>query len=126
MEKAVKILLVEDDAFIANLGSNALIKAGFDLVRVATAEEAVSSLKSRRPDIILLDLVLPGKDGFTLLSELKKDEENKDIPVMIISNLGSKEEMDRGLLLGAIAYYVKSNTMPEEIIRKIKEVLKIN
>jgi len=120
-----RILLIEDDAFIGNLASTNLAKAGLIFTHVTSAEEARREIEKSPPNLILLDLVLPGKDGFTFLEELKKDEKTKLIPVIIVSNLGSKEEINRGMLLGADTYFVKSNTMPDEIIRRIREKLKI-
>lgn len=86
-------------------------------------EEAMERLRSRRPDIILLDLLMPKKDGFSVLEEVKKSSEWRLIPVIVLSNLGGDAEIKRALELGADDYFVKSQHPIEEVIEKVKEYL---
>jgi len=118
-----KILLVEDESFLANLLSDYIKEQGVSLEQASTGEECLAKAKSSKPDIILLDIILPGIDGYEVLKQLKANPELSKIPVIFLSNLGGKEEIDRGLELGAADYLVKSSLVMEEIIKKIKEIL---
>jgi len=118
-----KILVVEDDKFLASAYRLKLTKAGFAPVIAGDGNEALELVKKELPDCILLDLVMPGKDGFTVLEELKKDERTKRIPVIVASNLGQKEDTDRAMKLGAVEFVIKSNMSLEELINKIKALL---
>ena len=88
------------------------------------AREARKILKDEKIDLILLDIILPDVDGFQLLDEFKKDDATKDIPVIIVSNLGQKEEIEKGKERGAVDYIIKSNTIPGEILKKVENILK--
>ena len=83
----------------------------------------MKKIKSEKPDLILLDLILPGIDGFEVLSQTKKDPEVSSIPVIILSNLGQKEDIERGLKLGATDYLIKAHFTPGEIIEKIRLII---
>ncbi len=115
-----KILVAEDDKFLANAYRIKLLKAGFTVEVVSDGNELLSKLDSFSPDLILLDLIMPVKDGFASLIELKKGE-YKNIPVIIASNLGQSEDVKKGLSMGAIDYIVKSDTSLEELIKKINK-----
>ena len=119
-----KILLVEDDRFLRELMSQKIVKMGEDLVVAVDGEEGVKKTKEEKPEIVLLDLMLPGIDGFGVLSQIKADPETADIPVIILSNLGQKEDIDRALKLGAADFLVKAHFTPQEIIDKIEQYLK--
>ena len=119
-----KILLVEDDRFLRELMSQKIVKMGDDLVVAVDGEEGVKKTKEEKPEIVLLDLMLPGIDGFGVLSQIKADPETSGIPVIILSNLGQKEDIDRALELGAADFLVKAHFTPQEIIEKIKQYLK--
>lgn len=118
-----KILLVEDESFLADLLSDYIKEQGVSLELALTGEDGLLKANSARPDIILLDIILPGIDGFEVLKQLKANTELSKIPVIILSNLGGKEEIERGLKLGAVDYLVKSSLVMEEITKKIKEIL---
>lgn len=121
---ATKILIVEDDKFLRELISQKLIKEGYNIVDAVDGEEGVKKAKEEKPDIILLDLILPGIDGFEVLSRIKEDKNTIAIPVIILSNLGQKEDIERGLKLGAVDYLIKAHFTPGEIIEKVKTILK--
>jgi two-component system, OmpR family, alkaline phosphatase synthesis response regulator PhoP len=121
-----KILVVEDDKFLDSAYRAKLTKTGFE-VRIATdGNEALRTLQSFTPDIILLDLVMPGKDGFATLEEIKKSDKLKHIPVIVASNLGQKEDLDKALALGAVDYIIKSDLSLDALISKILETLQAN
>lgn len=121
---AKKILIVEDDRFLRELIKRKLIGEGFEVSETVDGEEALKKVKEEKIDLILLDLILPSLDGFEVLSKIKEDPKLAPIPVIILSNLGQKEEVEKGLKLGAIDYMVKAHFTPGEIIEKIKAILR--
>lgn len=120
---AVTILVVEDDKFLRELISQKLVKEGFNIESAIDGEEGVKKAKELKPSIILLDLILPGIGGFEVLSKLKEDPETSAIPVIVLSNLGQKEDVEKGLKLGAADYLIKAYFTPGEIIEKVKTIL---
>ena len=125
MDKKKKyILVVEDDVFLAKIYKTKLSKEGFELSLAHDGEEALAQIKQKRPDLILLDLMMPKKDGFEVMEELAKDPECKKIPIIILSNLGQESDVERGLALGAKDYFVKANVSLNEIIKKITKHIK--
>jgi DNA-binding response OmpR family regulator len=118
-----KILIVEDDKFLRELIAKKLKNEGFDVVEAVDGEEGLKKIKEERPDLVLLDLILPGIDGFEVLARVKEDPNLAQIPVIILSNLGQREEVERGLKLGARDYLIKAHFTPGEIVEKIKNIL---
>lgn len=121
---AKKILIIEDDKFLRELIARKLEKEGYEALEAVDGEDGFKKIKTDKPDLILLDLILPGVDGFEVLSKTKEDITLAQIPVIILSNLGQKEDVDRGLKLGAIDYLIKAHFTPGEIIEKIANALK--
>jgi len=121
---AKKILIVEDDSFLRGLMSQKLTSNGFEILQATDGEEAIKKASTQELDLILLDLVLPNIDGFEVLSQLKENSATSKIPVIILSNLGQKEDIDKGFKLGAADYLIKAHFTPNEIIEKIKTILK--
>lgn len=119
-----KILIIEDDKFLRELIAQKLTKEGYEIFEAIDGEEGVKKVKTEKPDLILLDLILPGIDGFGVLAQIKKDLILAQIPVIILSNLGQKEDIEKGINLGAVDYLIKAHFTPNEIIDKIKTVLK--
>jgi len=119
-----KILIVEDDRFLRELIVRKLGDEGYEIHAAVDGEEAVKKIKEVKPDLVLLDLILPGIDGFEVLAKKREDPKLSAIPVIILSNLGQKDEVERGLNLGAIDYLIKAHFTPGEIVEKIKSVLK--
>jgi len=117
-----KILVVEDDRFLRKLLIDRLLEEGYSVDGAIDGEEGLEKLKKEKCDLILLDLILPGIDGFEVLSVLKRDENLAEIPVLILSNLGQKEEIERGLKLGAVDYIIKAHFTLDEIVEKIKKI----
>lgn len=120
---AAKILIVEDDKFLRELMTRKLNNEGFDLQEAIDGEEGLKKLETFKPDIILLDLILPGLDGFETLERIKDNPQTSEIPVLILSNLGQRDEIEKGLKLGAVDFMVKAHFTPEEIVGKIKSIL---
>ncbi len=115
-----KILIIEDDKFLRELIVKKVTNEGFRVVRAIDGEEGIKKIKEEKPDLVLLDLILPGIDGFEVLSHMKEDPALSSIPVIILSNLGQKEDIDRAMKLGATDYLIKAHFTPGEIIEKIK------
>lgn len=120
-----KILIVEDDKFLANAYRLKFTKSGFTVKLAMDGDEAIKELGSFTPDLIILDLIMPQKDGFMVLEDLSKNPKWKTIPVIVATNLEQKEDIDRAKSLGAVDYIVKSNVTIEEIINKVKHLLKL-
>ncbi len=118
-----KILIVEDDTFLAGIYANKFEREGFNVVLAVDGEAGLKSAKKELPDIILLDILLPKLDGFEVLQQLKADNALHDIPVVLLTNLGQKEDVDKGLKFGAADYLIKAHFMPAETVEKVKKVL---
>lgn len=122
----VLILVVEDENFLATVLKDNLVASGY-IVDIATnGEAAMGNIRTKTPSLILLDLLMPKKDGFYVLEELKKSSEWKHIPVIVLSNLGGDVEIARALEMGADDYFVKSQHPIEEVVSKIKEYIEGN
>ncbi|MEA3357209.1 MAG: response regulator [Patescibacteria group bacterium] len=118
-----KILVIEDEQFLRQLISRKLSSEGYTVVEALDGEDGLIKIKTERPDLVLLDLILPGINGFTVLSKVKNDPEISNIPIIILSNLGQDDDIDKGRKLGAVDYLIKTRFTPAEIIQKIKKFL---
>ena len=118
------ILIVEDDQFFRELLNKKLLSLGYSITEAANGEDGVNLTKQKKPDLIILDLLLPSIDGFEVLSKVKTNPETSSIPVIIVSNLGQQEDVERGLKLGASDYMIKSQFDVESIVAKIKSIIK--
>jgi len=116
-----KILMIEDDKFLRKIYRDKLTRAGFDFIEATNGEEGLNKVISESPDLVLLDLILPRKNGFDVLIEMKRNENTKKIPVIILSNLGQESDIKRGLELGAQDYLVKPEISLSEVVDKVKE-----
>jgi len=121
---AKKILIVEDDSFLQGLASTKLEKEGFAVTGASNSDEAMKVLAAETPDLILLDLVLPGTDGFGILKILRDTEKTKATPVIVFSNLSEDKDIKHAKDLGATDYMVKSNFTLDELADRIKGILK--
>ena len=119
-----QILLVEDDPFLIDIYKTKLKEARFEVEVVEEGDEVLPKLKEKIPDLLVLDIVLPHLDGWEILSKIKNTDSLKDLKIIILSNLGQRNEVERGLRLGAVKYLIKAHYTPTEIVEEIKEVLK--
>ncbi|MFA5070112.1 MAG: response regulator [Patescibacteria group bacterium] len=117
-----KILIIEDEAALLYAFKARLTVEGLNVLTASTAEEGFEIIKKEKPKLILLDLILPQMDGFSLLKKIKADRNFSQVPVIIISNLSKKENMEKSLNLGAQDYIVKSEFNLDTLIAKVKEV----
>lgn len=123
--KSVQVLLVEDDVFLASIYQKKFEMEGFKITAVDNGDKVLPEAKKKKPDIILLDILLPKRDGFSVLALLKTDNELKDIPVIMLTNLGQKDDVDKALAAGAVDYLIKAHFKPSEIVEKVKKILHI-
>lgn len=117
------IILIEDDPFIADIYLTKLREAGFEVEVVAGKGTFFQKLEEKKPDLILLDIVLPEINGWEILRKIKQNPELKDIKVVILSNLEQKAEIEKGLRLGAEKYLIKAHYTPSEVIEEVKKIL---
>jgi len=125
-EKKQTIMIVEDDSFVMDIYKTKLSQEGFAVVEAENGMEAIKKLKDVKPSLILLDIIMPYMDGLEVLKKIKENEETKNIPVILLTNLSQKEEVDKGMALGARDYLIKSHFTPSEVLEKIKSCLADN
>jgi DNA-binding response OmpR family regulator len=118
-----KILFVEDDEGFFNLFSAALSMRGYTIIHVADGSQAIEKTKLEKPDLVLLDIILPGMSGLDILKELKESEETKSIKVVMLTNFGTDENISRATELGSDDYLMKYNVVPSELPDKIASLL---
>jgi len=118
-----KVLVIEDDVFLAQLLTNRIAKVGVQVLRAADGEEGIKMIKQSRPDLVLLDLILPKKSGFELLEDMRSDPSTQGTPVIIVSNLGQESDVARGRELGAVEYFVKAKTSIDGLVERVKTIL---
>ena len=122
--KKHKVLIIEDDEFLRSLTAKRLEKEGYAVEVGVDGESGVAVAESKKPDLILLDLLLPGLDGFEVLKRVRSNEALKETPVIIFSNLGQKEDIERAKGLGANDFLIKANFTLDDVVGKIKSFLK--
>lgn len=124
-KKSILVLLIEDDTFLANIYKTKFEMERFKISIADNGEAGLEEAKKKRPDVILLDILLPKLDGFAVLEKLKADQSLKDVPVILLTNLGQKDDVEKGLELGASDYLIKAHFKPSEVVEKVRKVLKI-
>ncbi len=117
------ILVIEDDKFLRELLVRKLTSEGFDVASAIDAEASFAIIAQRIPDIILCDLILPGIDGYEILARIKADPKTANVPVVVLSNLGQKEDIDKAMALGAKDFMVKANFTLDEIVTKMRLIV---
>lgn len=119
-----KILIAEDEEILLNVLKDRFEAEGWDVSLAKDGVEAMESIKKSLPDLVLLDLVMPKKDGFEVLKEVRSNPEYKNLPIIIVlSNLGSDEDIKKALSLGANDYFVKTQHPMSEIVEKVKKYI---
>jgi DNA-binding response OmpR family regulator len=115
-----KILIAEDDSFLLLAVKDKLSRAGFDVITAVNGIEALEKMRSFKPDLVLLDLVMPQKGGFDTLEDVQRDKALKKIPIIILSNLGHESDVKKAEELGAVDYIVKANFSLKKVVEKVK------
>jgi DNA-binding response OmpR family regulator len=122
------ILLVEDDPFLIDIYATKFKEEGFSVKVANDGEEGLRKLREgeneEKIDLLVLDIVLPHVDGWEILKEIKANEKLKNLKIVILSNLGQKGEVEKGIKLGATKYLIKAHYTPSQVVNEIKEVLK--
>ena len=120
-EKNLHVLLVEDDTFLSNIYKTKFEMEGFKVSVAGDGEAGLADAKKKKPDIILLDILLPKLDGFLVLEKLKVDKALSSIPVILLTNLGQKDDVEKGIKLGAVDYLIKAHFKPSETVEKVRK-----
>lgn len=120
---AQKILFVEDDALIVKIYTARLTKDGYEVYTADNGEDGIKIALEKRPDLVVLDVMMPKVDGFGVLQKLRADANFAKIPILLYSNLAQEEELKRALAMGATEFIVKANISPTELVEKIKKYL---
>ena len=118
-----RILLAEDDRFLRKAAESALVRSGYTVVTAVDGDEALARARDSAPELVLLDLIMPGRNGFDVLHALKSDAATKAIPVIVLSNLGQEGDVQRALALGAVAYCIKANLSLQGLVRQVEGAL---
>lgn len=118
------ILFIEDEPSLQKLVGRFLQNEGYKVISALDGEAGLELTKKMKPDLILLDLIMPKKNGFEVLQDLKKDAETKNIPIIILTNLEGSSDVEKALSLGATTYLVKANYELDEVVKKIEGILK--
>lgn len=119
-----KVLLVEDDQFLRKMYSKKLQVAGFETEVAGDGEEGLAKMKSFKPNLVLMDVMMPKLNGLEATSKAKADPDIKDIPILVLTNLSSSEDAQTAVKRGAVGYLVKSEYTPSQIIEKVKNIIK--
>lgn len=118
-----KVLMIEEDHFLRKVYRDKLSKIGFEFLEATNGEEGLNKIIAEKPDLVILDLILPRKNGFDVLIDIKSNKNTQSIPVIILSNLGQESDIRRGLSLGAEDYLVKTEVSLSQVVDKVKEQL---
>lgn len=124
-DEKIQVLIVEDDEFLSGIYQKKFEMEGFKVIVATDGEKGLGEAKKKKPNLILLDILLPKLDGFAVLSKLKADPETKDIPVILLTNLGQKDDVDKGIEAGAADYLIKAHFKPSEVVEKARKVLQV-
>lgn len=114
-----KVIIVDDDELLRKLLTRKLKEEGYEVVLAVDGKEGVEKIKEGKPDLILMDIVMPNMDGFQAMEEIQKDESISHIPIVVVSNSGQPVEIDRAKKLGASDWLVKTEFDPQEVINKV-------
>jgi len=124
-DQKFKILMVEDNIFLRKLYRDKLTRAGFEFIEATNGVEGINKVLAEKPNLVILDLLLPRKNGFDVLSDIKNNPRTKKIPVIILSNLGQEIDIKEALALGAQEYLVKTEVRLSEVVYRIKKLLSV-
>ena len=119
------ILLAEPDEFLADIYKKNLALEGFEVLVVAGRERILKIAETKKPSLIVMEIILRDADGFSVLEELKSNKNTKNIPVIFLTKLGGREELSKGMSLGAVGFIIKQHFRPSELVDKIKKILSL-
>ncbi len=117
------ILIIEDDEFLANIYKSKFEVEGYKVQVENNGEDGYYAILKKKPTVVLLDVLLPGIDGFTILKRVKESKKTQHIPVILLTNLGDKKDVEKGITLGADDYLIKAHFKPSETVTKVNQLL---
>ncbi len=123
MDKKIKVLIVEDDSYILEMYKIKFEASNFEVISASDGVAGLEILEKEKPDIILLDIIMPKKDGFSVLKTIRSNSAFEKIPIILLTNLGQRENIEKGFELGATSYIIKAHFTPSEIVKKVRDVL---
>lgn len=121
--KTIKVLIVEDDPILSDMYNMRFREESYEIFNARNGQEALEVAQKEKPDVILLDVIMPLMDGFSALKELKSNASTKNIKVVMLTNLGQKEDIEKGKELGAADYFIKANFTPTQLVEKVQGIL---
>lgn len=119
-----KVIIIEDDEMLNHMYGEKFKMAGYEVFSAYNGQDGLDLVEKEKPGLIILDIIMPKMDGFAVLKKLRKDEATKNIPVLLLTNLGQEDDVKKGRELGAQDYFIKANHTPSEILEKVKGMLK--
>ncbi|MBT4648855.1 response regulator [bacterium] len=122
-DKKIKVLLIEDEEMLANMYEVKFQNEGFEVIKALDGATGLELSKTTNPDFVLLDVIMPKMDGFSVLKAIREDEKTKNLPVMLLTNLGQDEDIQKGKELGAVGYLVKANVTPADVVESVRKEL---
>lgn len=122
-QKKLKVLIVEDDSFLLNIYSTKFEGEGYAVVVAEDGEKGIDVFLEQKPDIVLLDIMMPKMNGFDFLEKVKLKKELNNIPIILLTNLSQNKDIEQGLAMGANDYLIKAHFMPAEIVEKVEKLL---
>ena len=123
--KGIKILVVDDDPFILDMYVIKFREQGFQIDTATDGKMAIERIDAGKPDMVLLDVVMPKMDGFDVIKKIQENKIPRTFKILFLTNFGQKEDVERGMQLGADGYIIKAHFTPSEVVAKVKEILKI-
>lgn len=119
-----KIVLVEDDPLLIDVYTTKFKESGLEVIVADEGSKALRAIEKEKPSLVILDIVLPQTDGWDILQTIKADEKFKEVKVVVLSNLGQREEVEKGLAMGADRYLIKAHYTPSQVVEEIKKLIK--
>lgn len=124
-DKKYKVAIIEDEPFLASMYTTKFELEGFEVLRASNGEEGLKAIAEGKPDLILLDVIMPKVDGFEVLEKLRANPETATTAVILLTNLGQRTDIEKGLAMGATDYIIKANYTPAQVVAKVKQHLNI-
>ncbi len=123
MDKKTKVLVIEDERMLTEMYATKFLMEGFEVDKAFDGAEGLQKARTAKADIILLDIIMPKLDGFAVLKELRADADFKKTPIILLTNLGQEDDIEKGKKLGATDYFVKANHTPTDVVQKVRDIL---
>ena len=124
LDQKTKVLIIEDEEILVNMYTARFKNEGFEVYQASNGKDGLNQAKTIKPNIILLDIIMPEMDGFMVLKDLKSNTETQNIPIIMLTNLGQDGDIEKGKQLGAKDYLVKANLTPMQVVKRVQEILK--